>query len=376
MPDEIERQLNFQSQKFKYILEVAYRNHIDSIDITAASEAAFKAMLKQLDIQSDYFSAEQLKELQERELGATEGTGIQVAVLGDSAIIASVTTNSPADSAGIKRGDLILFINDTPVSGKKASEINTSLSGKIGTSLSLITKCYQTGVLQQFSIVRNRVALSSITTSFLIENTKIGYIASNRFTANIDTEMVDSIIELQKKGMKELIIDLRGNPGGYLDQVCKLLDEFIGDGHILTYTSAKNPAYNFTYKSTKSGRFLNLPLIVMIDNISASASEIFAGTIQDLDRGIVLGINSFGKGTIQKTWTLNDGSGFRLTVGEYVTASGRRIDRNVQLNEAEILPLDESLKLSLGEQQFEQLQEIMRQTGSRSQLPIYKSRRG
>jgi len=376
LPDEIEKQLNFQSQKFKYILEIAYRNHIDSINIEAAAEAAFKAMLKHLDAQSNYFSAEQMKELQERELGAIEGTGIQVAMIGDTAIIASVSKGSPADSAGIKRGELLLFLNDGPVTGKKTSEINTSLSGKAGTYLSLITKCYRNGILNQYNIIRNRVALSSVTTAFIYEYGGIGYIASNRFTANIDTELVNAIIELQNKGMKQLILDLRGNPGGFLDQVCKLLDEFLDEGHTLTYTNSKNPAYNFTYKSSKTGRFLKLPLVVLIDNQSSSASEIFAGTIQDLDRGLVIGTNSFGKGTIQKSWTLNDGSGFRITVGEYHTSSGRRIDKSMQIINSEPQLLDESLRITLGEDKYNELQMNMQQTSSRKQLPIHQSKSG
>lgn len=373
---DVEKQIIYQTQKFKYLLETSVKYHIDSIDIEQASEAAYKAMLKSLDVQSDYFSAKQLKDLQERNLGAGEGVGIQVTTINDSVVVASITENSPADSADIHRGDFLLFVNDKPVTGLKLQEIQDELNGKVGTSASVITRSYRTGELKSYLLTRREVRISSISTEFLIPKTSIGYILSNRFSARIDEEILDAVKALQKKGMKRLILDLRGNPGGYLDQVVKLLDEFLPAGCVITYTDAKNPEFDLKYESTSNGNFEKMPIVVIIDENSASASEIFAGAMQDLDRGIVVGTKSFGKGTVQKMWNLNDGSGFRITVAEYHTASGRQIDKDIQKKLSEKAELDESLKLQLGEDGYKQLKGAMEATGGRSKMPIFKSKKG
>lgn len=373
LSNETEKKVDYNSKKFRFILETAIKHHKDSIDIDKVSEAAYKAMLNAMDRQSDYFSAKQLKELQEKSTGTGEGVGLQVVVINDTAVVASVAPNSPAYSAKINRGDMILFINDMPLKAKSGNEITEMLNGEIGSKVNLIVKSYQSGALENIVLSRAAVHTSAVSTSFIVPNSKVGYIMSPRFTSKIEEEVVSAIDGLVAKGANSLMIDLRGNLGGFLEQVVKLLEEFLPKGKVITYTESKNKEYFRTFKTTRNGKYRNLPLIVLIDEQSASASEIFAGAIQDLDRGIVVGANSFGKGTIQRLWNVNDGSGFRLTIGEYHTPLGRTIDK-ANANKIESSEFaDESLRLQIGDEAYNQLLKTMQQTGGKTQIPIFRT---
>lgn len=373
IPAEVQKSINFQAQKFKYLLENAYTNHLDSLNIEKSSETAFKALLKSLDSQSEYYTSTELKEVKERNIGSADGLGLQVVIVSDSVLVASVSKGSTADSAGLTRGDKILFVRDKSLAGMNLNEINKLLSGKKGEAINIIYRKRQGADLAQATLHISDFAISSISSSFYLPNQQIAYIASNRFNALILDEVGAEIQKMLSLGAKALVFDLRGNPGGYLEQVAKLADDFLPEGYKITYTDSRNKSFELVYNTSSNGRFEKLPLIVLIDENSASASEIFAGAMQDLERAVVMGSQSYGKGTVQKTWTLTDGSGYRLTVAEYFTPSGRRIDKAILNRGTSAAELDESLRLSIGDEGFEQLRSSVNSLGGKTRVPIYKT---
>ncbi len=367
--------IEFNTQKFKYILETAVKNHIDTFDIEQASESAFQAMLNFLDNQSNYYSAKQLKEYQEKNTGRAEGIGITPVALNDSVLVGSVQKNSPAEKAGISRGDILLFVDNQAVTGKTQQEVNELLAGDTGTVVNLILK-NTTGELKNFVVGREIFKVSSIAASFYLKFSKIGYIASSRFTSNVYNDLTTEIDNFLKKGLECLIIDLRGNPGGYLDEVVKVTAEFLPKNSLILYTNSKNSEFSFNFKTDKNGKYLKIPLILLVDGQTASAAEILAAALQDHDRAIVLGENTYGKGTVQRLWTLKDGSGFRLTVAEYFSPIGRRIDKSILKKNIGKTELDESLRLSVGEEAFKEISRAFEETGGATRLPTYTTHKG
>lgn len=373
--NDVNNLIELNTQKFKFILETAVKNHIDTFDIDQASESAFQAMLNYLDNQSKYYSAKQLKEYQEKNAGKAEGIGITIATISDSVVVGSVQKNSPAEKAGIKRGDILLFVDNQAVTGKTQQEVNELLAGDTGTVVNVILK-NTVGELKNYVVGREIFKVSSIGSSFFLKSHKIGYIASTRFTSNIYNDLSKEIDDFLKKGLEFLIIDLRGNPGGYLDEVVKITAEFLPKNHQIIYTNSKNSEFSFNFKTEKDGKYLKIPLAILVDGQTASAAEIFTAALQDHDRAIVLGENTFGKGTVQRLWSFKDGSGFRLTVAEYFSPIGRRIDKTIFKKSIGKAELDESLKLSVGEEAFKEISKAFEETGGATNLPIYKTNKG
>lgn len=373
--ESIENRIEYQALKLKYILETAYKNHLDTFNIEEVCENAFRTLLTSLDKQSAYFSAKQLKEYQEKNTGRAEGVGLTVFPINDTALIASVQANSPAEKAGIKRGDKLLFVDNQAVSGKTQQEIQDLLAGDTATYVNLIIKT-SSNELKNLIIKREIFPVSSIASSFYLTKNKIAYIASSRFTSNIYEDLTSEIDKFIKKGLECLIIDLRGNPGGFLDQVIKVTAEFLPKNSKIVYTNSRSPEFTMNIVTDKDGKYIKLPLIVLVDGQTASAAEIFSAALQDNDRAIIIGENTFGKGTLQRLWTMNDGSGFRLTVGEYFSPSGRRIDKEIIQKNLEKIKLDESLKLSLGEEAFAELMRTFEETGGAARLPVHKTKSG
>lgn len=364
----------FQAKKLQYILEKAWINHVDTFDVEEVSNTAFEALLNEFDMQSFYYDRDEFLSLTETHTGSVKGIGIDFVILSDTATIISVIDNSPADSAGLRPGDKILFVDGENIKGLNKNQINKLIKGKEGTRVSLIARRGLTNELKEYVIFRESVKLASLRAGFLIPGTKIGYISYNRFSAISDKEFKETAKKLLEKGMESVIFDVRDNPGGYLKQVTNIIDEFIKEGHVLTYTEPRNPDFKEEIKSTPGGMLEDLPLIVLINKKSASASEIFAGVVQDLDRGLVIGEMSFGKGSVQKIWTMNDSTAFRLTVAEYHTPSGRSIHRRE--DDDEPAELDEALKLEMGEEKFEKFHKQIKELSMKKQLPVYKSLNG
>ena len=373
---EEEDEINLQALKFKYILEVAQKNYVDSLDIKKVSEAALAALVREIDPQSSYFTAEQLKIANESHKGSSHGIGVNLVSLSDSLYILSVVDNSPADSAGIETGDKILFINGENTYKMNTVDAQNILNGEKGTKVNIIVRRGFSSSLQEYSLERKEVPLPSIDAAFIIPGTKTGYILMNRFSDIADSEFAKSAELLIKKGMKQLILDLRNNPGGNLDCSAKIADEFFPNGKIVTYTKATNPEYRLEYKSSKKNQLLlNTPLVVLLNAQSASASEALAGSIQDFDRGLIVGEPSFGKATAQKLWNIKDGSGFSLTVAYYLTPSGRCIQK-IPIRDEAMPKLDPALGLTSDSSIKNQLEEVMKKTGGKTQLPVFKTSKG
>jgi len=320
--------VNEQVRKFQNILSNATRNYVDEVQPQKLTEAAIKAMLAELDPHSIYLPAD-LKEREDEDFrGNFEGIGVTFELLQDTIVIVSPVPDGPSDRLGIQAGDKIVKINGQNAVGITEREVMKRLKGQKGTRVTVSIKRASQKQLIDFTIVRDRIPLYSVESAFLMEGTDIGCIAINRFAATTYDEFQKAARELRSKGMKRLILDLRRNPGGYLEQAYELADAFIGGGHKIVYTKGRQAEFNDEYYATGGGEFENLPLVVLIDEGSASASEIVAGAIQDLDRGLIVGETSFGKGLVQRPYDLTDKSQYRLTISRYYTPSGRSIQRS------------------------------------------------
>lgn len=316
-----------QVRKFQNILDNANRNYVDDVQPQKLTEAAVKAMLNELDPHSVYIPAEQKQRDDEDFRGNFEGIGVQFELLLDTITIVSPIVGGPSEKLGIRAGDKIVKINGESAVGIPDIQVIKRLKGMKGTKVTVSIKRASEAKLLDFTIVRDKIPIYSVDASFLIDGTDVGFVSINRFAATTVDEFTQAARDLKKKGMKRLILDLRGNPGGLLEQAYELADAFIPAGQKIVYTRGRRSEFNDEYPSTAGGEFETLPLIVLLDEGSASASEIVAGAIQDLDRGLIVGETSFGKGLVQRPYDLPDGSSYRLTISRYYTPSGRSIQR-------------------------------------------------
>ncbi len=316
-----------QVKKFNTVLSTANKNYVDEVDTQKLVEAALNGMLKELDPHSVYISAEDMKRVQEDFSGNFEGIGIEFDILQDTITVVSPIPGGPSDSLGILAGDKIVKIDGKDAIGIPRSDVPKKLKGPKGTIVEVDIKRAGEDGLLHYEIVRDKIPLNAVQTAFMLEDSDIGLVKVSKFSATTHSEMIETLTDLKKKGMKKLILDLRGNPGGYLTQAFLMADEFLPGGDTIVYTSGRKPEFYEVFKSTQRGLFHEIPLIVLIDAGSASASEIVSGAMQDLDRGLIVGVTSFGKGLVQRQYPLNDGSAFRLTISKYYTPSGRSIQR-------------------------------------------------
>ena len=316
-----------QVAKFNDVLANATKNYVDEVDTQQLTEAAIRGMLEELDPHSVYISAKDMKRVEEDFRGSFEGIGVEFDIVQDTITIISPIIGGPSERLGIQAGDKIVTINDSVAIGMSRSEVPKRLRGKKGTIVNVDIKRAGEDELLPFEITRDKIPLNSVDASFIIDGTDIGFITTNRFSATTHSEIVKAARRLKSQGMKKLLLDLRGNPGGYLDQAFRIADEFISSGQKIVYTKGRRPEFDETFYSTSAGELEDIPLVVLVNGGSASASEIVSGAIQDLDRGIVVGQTSFGKGLVQRQYTLPDGSAYRLTISKYYTPSGRLIQR-------------------------------------------------
>lgn len=315
------------TQKFASVLQIINFAYVDSVSESELVEKAIIATLKELDPHSQYISKKDLIKANEPLEGEFEGIGISFQVYKDTILVIAPVPGGPAERLGILAGDKIISIDDENSTGKLIDDnyVFKKLRGDKGTIVKLVI--YRTGRIKpiDYTIIRDKIPINSIDASFMA-NEQIGYIKLNRFARTTMDEFRMSLGELKDKGMKDLILDLRGNSGGYLDVAVDLTDEFIDQGNVVLYTEGTSSPQR-KYKSTFRGEFEKGKLVVLIDEGSASASEIVAGAIQDLDRGIVVGRRSFGKGLVQRPYYLPDSSVIRLTVARYYTPTGRCIQK-------------------------------------------------
>ncbi len=317
-----------QINKFFRVVQLLKLYYVESVPWDKAMEGAISGMLAKLDPHSVYIEPKKVESNKESFSGHYEGIGIEFDVIDGYITVISPIAGSPADRLGLRPGDRIIKINGKSVYGIERDEVPKKLKGPKGTSVNITVA--REGLDEPFdlTIIRDVIPIYTVTTKFMADDST-GYIMVNRFAATTTKETDEAIRALLRKGMKRLILDLRGNPGGYLHEAVKLAGKFL-PGHLLVVeTRGRNSRVNEKFYSDqwRTGPVYDFPLIILIDRGSASASEIVAGAIQDYDRGLIVGTNSFGKGLVQKEFPLGDGSAVRVTTAKYYTPSGRLIQR-------------------------------------------------
>lgn len=309
--------------------------YVDQVNEEKLVEDAIVAMLEKLDPHSSYSNAEETKELNEPLTGNFEGIGIQFQMLNDTLFIVQTIAGGPSEKVGVQSGDKIITVNDTTIAGvkMKQTDIMKRLRGKKGSIVNVGIQRRNVADIINFKISRDKIPIHSIDTYYKIDN-NIGYIKINRFGATTHQEFVDALKELKKSKVKNLIVDLQGNGGGYLKAAVDIADEFLPKDRLIVYTDGLK-AKREEAISNQNGEFIDGKLVILVDESSASASEIVSGAIQDWDRGVIIGRRTFGKGLVQRPIPLIDGSMIRLTVARYYTPSGRSIQRPYESGNSE-----------------------------------------
>jgi len=316
------------------ILRYIQAKYVDTIDLNALNAGAINHVLKQLDPHSVYITPEEIQHVEEDMNGNFEGVGIEFVLVDDTIQVVTPLSGGPSESAGILAGDKIVTIGDSLVAGIKIdnASIFKRLRGAKGTTVKIGVLRANERSLRYFIITRDVIPVHSIDIAYMVDD-KTGYIKINRFSAPTYQEFMEALAPMvETKGLKNLVLDLRGNPGGYLNEATELLSQFFPDGKLLVYTQGRTEERR-DYKSNGRARFNINNIAVLIDEGSASASEIVAGAIQDHDRGWVIGRRSYGKGLVQEQYPLSNGGALRLTVSRYYTPSGRSIQRAYKGND-------------------------------------------
>ena len=312
-------------RKLNLILQQVQKNYVDTIDMTAMTDAAVVAALAELDPHSVYLPPVELVESEDELAGNFEGIGITFNVPNDTAIVLNVIPGGPSEKAGLMPGDRVVRVDEKVIAGKKTPQDSMIrlMKGPSGTKVKITVS--RDGALIPFDIIRDKIPVHCVDAAFMIDKTT-GYIKLSKFSRNTYKEFTEAADKLRKAGMSHLVFDLRDNTGGYLDQAFLLSNEFLERGDCVVYMEGLHrPREDF--KADGRGYLKDIQVSVLIDEGSASSSEIFAGAIQDNDRGVILGRRSFGKGLVQEPINFTDGSGVRLTVARFYTPSGRCIQK-------------------------------------------------
>lgn len=327
-PSEAKMDYKSAAQKLSSVYYLINNFYVDTADFDELTEEAIVAMLKELDPHSAYISKKDVKKANEPLEGSFEGIGVTFQIFQDTILVVTPVPGGPSDKVGIMPGDKIVKIDGEDAFGKKVNNeyVAKHLRGKKGTKVTLGIKRGDSDELIDFEVTRDAIPLNSIDASFMIDK-NIGYIKLDRFAKTSMEEFEEALAELKAKKMKSLILDLRGNSGGYLNVAVELSNQFLKKDKMIVFTEGdKSPKQVF--KTDKNGKFADGKLVILIDEGSASASEIVSGAIQDWDRGVLIGRRSFGKGLVQRPFNLTDGSVIRLTTARYYTPTGRCIQRS------------------------------------------------
>jgi carboxyl-terminal processing protease len=320
-------QFDINGLKLMEVMDKISNYYVDSLDEKAFVERTIIQMLHELDPHSSYISAEELKEMSEQLNGEFEGIGISFNILNDTIFVVGTIQGGPSERVGILAGDRIIRVDDEVVAGTGITNagVQKRLKGDKGTSVDVRIYRKTTGQEIEFTIIRDKIPVYSLDAAYMADK-ETGYIKLSRFSQTTADEFEDALLELKSQGMENLVLDLSGNGGGYLRIAIELADHFLESGRQIVYTEGdKVPRRE--YRSTARGLFEEGRLVVMIDENSASASEIVSGALQEWDRAILVGRRSFGKGLVQQPFRLNDGSEMRLTIARYYTPTGRLIQK-------------------------------------------------
>ena len=312
-------------RKLNLILKEVEKNYVDAIDVKSMTDAAVVAALHKLDPHSVYLPPVDLEKSETELAGNFDGIGIQFNVPNDTAIVLSVIPGGPSEKAGLLQGDRIIKVDDRGIAGVKTPQDSMVMlmKGQAGSKVKITVN--RNGELIPFEITRGKIPVNSVDASFMVNDTT-GYIRLSKFSRTTYKEFAAAADKLLESGMKKLLFDIRDNSGGYLDQALLLTNQFLEKGEMIVYMEGLHRKRE-EFKADGQGKLKDIELAVLIGESSASSSEIFAGAIQDNDRGVILGRRSFGKGLVQEPFNLTDGSGIRLTVARYYTPSGRCIQK-------------------------------------------------
>ncbi|MGV3502274.1 MAG: S41 family peptidase [Adhaeribacter sp.] len=314
--------------KFRDILAYIDRDYVDTVNIEELSDYAITQMLEKLDPHTAYIPASEMDMARSYLEGDFEGIGVEFNIFRDTVHVVAPLSGGPSEAVGLQAGDKILKVDGKNIAGIGITTqgVFESLRGTKGTKVNLTIQRKEEKKPLQFVVTRSKIPSVSVDASYMV-NDRTGYIKVTRFAANTYTEFKQALVKLKKQGMQSLVLDLRGNPGGYMDRATKMADEFIAGNKKIVYTDGKGSKYDSETYARMKGEFEQGPLVVLVDEGSASASEIVAGALQDNDRALIVGRRSFGKGLVQMPIPLNDGSELRLTISRYYTPSGRSIQK-------------------------------------------------
>ncbi|MEZ4699874.1 MAG: S41 family peptidase [Rhodothermales bacterium] len=313
-----------QLRKLENAFLIIQRQYVDEADPKKLVESAVNSMLEDLDPHSIYISPEEIADLQESYKGSFGGVGILFEIIRDTIRVVSTVTDGPSETVGVLAGDRIIAIDDTNAVGFSTNEVQKHLKGDIGTRVKMSVKRPGSKDPIDFTVKRGRIPLTTIDASYMIDD-ETGYVRIGRFAMTTYKEFRESVDQLLGEGMKRLVIDLRYNGGGIMEAAVKIADEMIADGKIIVYTKGRNAQYDQVKHSTAGGELETQPVIVLVNEYSASASEIVAGALQDHDRALIVGRRTFGKGLVQSQFELPDKSVLQMTISRYYTPSGRLI---------------------------------------------------
>ena len=324
-----------EHQKFNLILEQIRENYVDTVNIDSLIEKSLPLIMGELDPHSIYIPATEMDEVNESIEGNFDGIGVTFNMPSDTALVVSVISSGPAERAGVQPGDKIITVNDTIIAGRKIDQnaVVKMLRGKTGTKVSIGVKRIDEPQLIQIPITRGKIPVKSVDVAFML-NDNTGYIRLSKFSKTSHNEFVKAAQQLEKQGMRSLVFDLRGNTGGLLDQAFEIANEFLAKEQLIVYTEGR-ARQRLELRADGSGCLQQIDVAILIDETTASASEIVAGALQDNDKGHIVGRRSFGKGLVQEPVYFTDNSGIRLTVARYYTPTGRCIQKPYEGNKYE-----------------------------------------
>ncbi|MDE6443084.1 MAG: S41 family peptidase [Muribaculaceae bacterium] len=335
------RTLTDQEEKLRTVLSLINAEYVDKVDVDSLMETVYPDLLSALDPHSAYIPKSDLTAVNDDLNGSFSGVGVSFQIVSDTVNVIEVIPGGPAEKVGILPGDRIIRADSVALTGDSITQddVFKNLKGQKGSTVVLHIKRSNTPETLKFDVVRNDVPVNSVDCAYMIDD-KIAYLRVIKFARNTYMEFFNALNALKEKGAEKFVVDLRGNTGGYMDQAVRMVNEFLPAEKLIVYTKGRRPENELMYTSDGSGNYQESELVVLTNEQSASASEIFAGAIQDNDRGLVIGRRSFGKGLVQNQTELPDNSAIRLTVARYYTPSGRSIQKEYARGESGKYDLD------------------------------------
>ena len=315
-----------QIEKYSEVMNMVQHYYVDKVNVQDLNDAAIVGLLNKLDPHSVYMPPKNVKDQDEQFSGSFQGIGVTFTILRDTITVDAPVPGGPSDQLGIRAGDKIVSIDGKTAVKMNDEDVRKELRGAKGTKVTVGIVRFGQPQPMDFTITRDVIPIVSVMAHFMVDPTT-GYVDIGRFAGTTYDELIEAMNDLHSKGMQRLILDIRGNPGGYLEQAVRIADEFVGGNKTIVYTKGRVSQFDDVLTSHPGDQYEKTPLVVLVDNGSASASEIVSGAFQDLDRALIVGQTTFGKGLVQRQFPLRDASAIRLTISRYYTPSGRSIQK-------------------------------------------------